>query len=157
MDEGAWRLEGQGWAALMEVAIVPSNSIRATAAQVLFKCSSCQTAKPRSEFGKRKGGKRKTFRPVQFNCKECERDRHYRRKYGVPYTVYQIMVDKAGGVCEICFKSAGRLCLDHCHQTGKLRGILCVRCNSMLGSFEDPKWFSNAWHYLATRGQAQVN
>jgi hypothetical protein len=40
-------------------------------------------------------------------------------------------------VCQICGKKPERLCLDHCHTTGKLRGMLCNACNSGLGFFKD--------------------
>ncbi len=42
------------------------------------------------------------------------------------------------GACAICKKKRKRwLCVDHCHRTGKIRGLLCTSCNAALGSFED--------------------
>lgn len=46
-----------------------------------------------------------------------------------------------GGVCRICGRAPGAraLCADHCHRTGKKRGLLCIPCNVWIGGFEsDP-------------------
>jgi excisionase family DNA binding protein len=41
------------------------------------------------------------------------------------------------GVCAICFSTTRRTGLDHCHATGRIRGVLCLNCNSGLGMFGD--------------------
>lgn len=51
-----------------------------------------------------------------------------------------MMLDDQGGVCAICSKedAAGkRLAVDHCHETGKVRGLLCLKCNTVLGKMND--------------------
>ncbi|MDE2468789.1 MAG: endonuclease VII domain-containing protein [Bradyrhizobium sp.] len=63
-------------------------------------------------------------------------------KYGVSNAVYQSMFDAQGGVCAICGgsepdKRRARLAIDHCHTTGKIRGLLCSRCNTALGLLGD--------------------
>ena len=47
--------------------------------------------------------------------------------------------DASGGACAICGSKPARkdLALDHCHETGKLRGLLCQPCNMGLGHFKD--------------------
>jgi hypothetical protein len=51
---------------------------------------------------------------------------------------YQIMMARQGGVCAICLRQpAKRLCVDHCHATGKIRGLLCRACNGALGFLRD--------------------
>lgn len=55
------------------------------------------------------------------------------------------MYDNQDGNCAICYKSFDRemiskqngLFVDHCHQTGRIRGLLCLKCNSGLGMFND--------------------
>ncbi len=48
-----------------------------------------------------------------------------------------------GGVCAVCGgtnKSGNRLSTDHRHSDGLIRGLLCARCNRLLGKIEDPRW-----------------
>jgi len=47
------------------------------------------------------------------------------------------MLKQQGGVCAICKKKGRPLGVDHCHSTGKVRGILCGKCNSGLGFYDD--------------------
>ncbi len=49
------------------------------------------------------------------------------------------MLALQGGVCAICSKKPKRgfLCVDHCHRTGMIRGLLCAKCNSGLGFYDD--------------------
>jgi hypothetical protein len=63
-------------------------------------------------------------------------------KYGLTPEAYEALLAKAGHACEICRRKPDgthgrRLVIDHCHASGVVRGILCDRCNSGLGSFRD--------------------
>ncbi len=65
-----------------------------------------------------------------------------KRYYNMTVETYYKMLADQNGVCKICNKtcSTGReLCVDHCHKTGKIRGLLCGKCNTGLGSFNDDK------------------
>ena len=57
--------------------------------------------------------------------------------YGISYDEYEDLLDKAGRKCQICGGLGQYLCVDHCHETGKVRGILCSSCNKALGTFGD--------------------
>jgi hypothetical protein len=52
---------------------------------------------------------------------------------------YERMLARQGGACAICGSPPGkhRLAIDHNHETGKVRGLLCIRCNTALGSLRD--------------------
>lgn len=55
---------------------------------------------------------------------------------------YDFMYAKQKGCCAICGKHESnvlrnRLNIDHCHSTGKIRGLLCHHCNAALGHLED--------------------
>lgn len=67
------------------------------------------------------------------------RSSHLRRLYGITAEQFDAMALAQGGVCGICGKPdankrwKGRLHVDHCHKTGKVRGLLCTSCNLTLG------------------------
>lgn len=79
------------------------------------------------------------------------------KKYGMTQEAYDALIEKQGGLCAICglpetatFKGTLRtLCVDHDHDTGAIRGLLCSLCNQALGFFKDsPENLSNAIDYL---------
>ncbi len=75
--------------------------------------------------------------------------------YGLSLEEYDILLLAQGGVCAICGKSQSgkrkmRLCVDHSHKTGQVRGLLCEKCNVGLGSFrDDPELLVRAARYLS--------
>lgn len=83
------------------------------------------------------------------------------QKYGITQEDYQRMLDSQSNVCAICGGyetwEHSRLCVDHCHKTGKVRGLLCSRCNKALGGFwDDTAILSKAIDYLqAARVEVQ--
>lgn len=63
-----------------------------------------------------------------------------KRYYGITTDQYYAMNASQNGVCKICNKTCktGReLAVDHCHVSGKIRGLLCSNCNTGLGAFKD--------------------
>lgn len=92
-------------------------------------------------------------------CKQCHSDyfaahvakNPYRNhasaiksKYGITSEVYEQMYNSQDGKCAICKSDAplhssnrDRLYVDHCHETGFVRGLLCKNCNSGIGQFRD--------------------
>ena len=72
-----------------------------------------------------------------------------RRKYGLSEPEFQALVSRSGGRCGICGAEAA-LCVDHCHETSRVRGLLCLHCNLGLGHFrDDPERMQAAIAYLA--------
>jgi hypothetical protein len=60
------------------------------------------------------------------------------KRYGISPAEYDALLAKQGGACAICRKrSKQRLCVDHCHVTGMVRGLLCKECNGALGYLRD--------------------
>lgn len=68
-------------------------------------------------------------------------DMRIRNRFGITLDQYNSMLEAQGYTCAICRKSdeveGRRLAIDHCHTTGKIRGLLCGKCNRGLGLFND--------------------
>ena len=83
-------------------------------------------------------------------------DRDYWRKYkyGITPEEYKILWGKQNGACAICRRSEGegaisKMCIDHCHDTGKIRGLLCGSCNMGIGGLQhNPELLKRGVKYL---------
>ncbi len=98
-------------------------------------------------------------RRANRNTWKTDRKKHFKRAYGITVENYETMLVNQNGVCKICnkpCKSGKSLAVDHCHETGKVRGLLCAKCNTNLGRIEaylrDPEPWDN---YL--RGSTILN
>lgn len=89
--------------------------------------------------------------------KEYGRRSTLKKRYGITVTDYDAMVEAQNGLCAICErKSSGggrtpdsRLAVDHNHETGKVRALLCGMCNQGIGMFkEDVEIMQRAIDYL---------
>lgn len=79
-----------------------------------------------------------------------ERGKAYQKKYGITLEDYQTIFVKQNGECAICNKTGTRpLVVDHNHDTGAMRELLCNNCNSAIGFiYEDLMILENIKHYL---------
>jgi hypothetical protein len=75
-----------------------------------------------------------------YNSKEYKiiaRDKRLKKEYGIGIDDYNKMFNEQNGACYICKKHQSELnstlAVDHCHKTGKVRGLLCYKCNTALG------------------------
>jgi len=110
-------------------------------------CTRCHTEKPIDEFPLKPNDSilRKS------HCRQClneSRARHSRTNpkemYGLTAEQYQQLLHQQNGKCAICNGCVNssrikhtELCIDHCHETGVVRGLLCSRCNLGIGNFGD--------------------
>lgn len=112
--------------------------------------------------------KSESFRKWSSKNKSRLRDNRLLRHYGITNDRYIEMFESQLGLCAICGESqqgvtkdgeARFLCVDHCHSSGKVRELLCARCNAGLGQFKDnPELLMNASKYLLkhqTQGMQQ--
>ena len=91
----------------------------------------------------------------EYNQKESVKaaalDGHLLRKFGISLLVFEQMLSDQDGRCALCLTNNGnrRLHVDHNHETGKVRGLLCLRCNTALERVENiPDWLAQAATYL---------
>lgn len=125
------------------------------------KCRICNKNKPKDSYTFRKDTEK-----YRTECKQCLNEkrkkqpsygkwhknnkdhlkiyeRGYRlvRRYGISYVQYFCILDQQEHKCAICKtdnpKGKGQFHVDHCHSTGKVRGLLCSDCNPALGQFKD--------------------
>jgi Recombination endonuclease VII. len=84
----------------------------------------------------------------ETKAKSVAKQRRYR--YGITDDEYAAMVLASGGLCAICNEAMGDdICVDHCHDSGAVRGLLCRNCNFGLGHFrDDPARLTAALAYL---------
>lgn len=89
-------------------------------------CRDCHNKTNRAYFAANRG--------AQVGRKLMER-------YGITLDEYERMLEEQGGHCAICEKTEGargrRLHVDHCHTTGRVRGLLCSTCNRGIGMLRD--------------------
>ena len=127
-------------------------------------CKQCELVQPISNFrtSNTKHGRYKT-------CKTCCRDKsklkpeqlaftYWKAKLKKSYSLtpedYYLMLEAQGGACAICGTTcpgAKKLyfCVDHCHYTGTVRGLLCSSCNIGIGNLKDSRrLLQNALKYL---------
>jgi hypothetical protein len=75
-------------------------------------------------------------------CEDCARDNSRRKLYGIGTEDYAQMLAEQWNACAICrapYTTEKRLVIDHDHETGKVRGLLCSACNKGLGNFRDSR------------------
>lgn len=87
-------------------------------------------------------------------AKRSRRNTCLKRMYGITLSDYEFMLEKQNKSCAICnTKEPGgkgnSFVVDHCHTTGKVRKLLCTKCNCAIGLLnEDPTLFDAAKKYL---------
>jgi len=129
-------------------------------------CSICNEIKDIDLFVKRNNRKSN----VQPYCKECHNKKtrknyssismknyDLKKNYGIDIDYYEDLFRKQNGCCKICnlhlsdinMKHKKNLCVDHCHKTNKIRGLLCDKCNRGIGLLQDDyKILFSAYKYL---------
>lgn len=68
---------------------------------------------------------------------ERRREEKLKYKYGITVEEYDALRGAQGGRCALCGADPEVLCVDHCHATGRVRGLLCSPCNTGIGHLRD--------------------
>ena len=115
------------------------------------KCTTCKATKPLSLFTIRSDTKKH-----KNECKACVNNRVTQKRYGITLAEYDILLTEQEGACAICGTMdprASRFHIDHNHETGEIRGLLCGPCNQGIGLLQDsPTILRKATEYLETNG-----
>jgi hypothetical protein len=111
-------------------------------------CRSCGEVKPHSEWHRNATASD----GLSTSCKACRASKgragHLKRQYGITEAERDEMIASQVGLCVICLK-APAVHVDHCHETGRVRGVLCFNCNSAIGKLgDDPDAVRRAAAYL---------
>ena len=133
-------------------------------------CPKCGVTKPTDEFVRNRSAKD----GVGAYCRPCHnamgranklrrwgghRFYHLKARYGLDKATFERLDSTQGGLCAICRRNPAAH-VDHDHTTGRVRGLLCFRCNGGLGQFnDDPMTLAMAIAYLdrATRQSQPVS
>lgn len=85
---------------------------------------------------------------VTDRCKDCRNNFMVQKRHNLKRGQLEKMKKEADYKCEICYNKLP-LAVDHCHDSGKVRGLLCNNCNNGLGRFMDNiQILKNAVKYL---------
>lgn len=126
-------------------------------------CSGCHKILPLHQFaraatcrdGRRGACRGCANRASALRYESVGRERLFLKRYGITINQYDKMLAEQGGACALCGASTpggrwSRFSVDHCHETGRVRGLLCYGCNSSLGALGDtPEALLRAYRYVA--------
>jgi U3 small nucleolar RNA-associated protein 14 len=111
-----------------------------------YSCRDCRNTKRRQLYLKdhKKNKEKSKIKSKNFRTTRKDYCRNYdlKRNYGITSEDFDNMLKEQNSVCEICSRKNpnskhNRFHVDHCHETGKVRGLLCSPCNLGLGAFGD--------------------
>ena len=109
-------------------------------------CRECQSIKRKARYWENpelsRAANRKKAVKFRGNRKNWTRNYDLKRTYGITSAEFEELKESQGGRCAICKTDDpkgrhGVFAVDHCHKSGKIRGLLCNKCNVGLGSFRD--------------------
>ena len=134
-------------------------------------CTKCGLEQPIDNYyeikktGKRHGSCKTCFKKRARDSAERLGRRHrkdieLRHHYGIGMDDYDAMMERQGGKC-VCGSTIGRpnataLHVDHCHDTGHVRGLLCNKCNRALGLVGDPELLRGLADYLESANSRRL-
>lgn len=96
------------------------------------RCSDCRQIKKVDQFGYSSRSRDQR----QGRCRECLSAYQRRRRLWQNYDLTPEQYEQLGSSCSVCGGST-RLAVDHCHSSGKVRGLLCMNCNLVIGHAKD--------------------
>jgi len=129
-----------------------------------MRCPRCGLTKDEDEFPRNRSsrsGRHSYCKPCHNSVVKANRAQRHgssanyfsKLRYGIDLDEMDALVRAQGGKCPLCLRAEPKH-IDHCHSTGKVRGVLCFNCNGGLGRFEDdPDVMLRAIDYLHAHGK----
>lgn len=121
-----------------DLLIVGENWTEASKTKNHYTCSTCRCLYQRKWHSENKGRQnalsRGRYSKNRVSVLEKQREKYIKNTFGISVNKYDSYFENA--VCSICGIDSS-LVLDHCHETGKIRGVLCRACNMALGLLGD--------------------
>ena len=119
-------------------------------------CKECVSISSRERYERDKSkytSKSREYRKLhKIEVKNGLREWNLKTNFGMTIQNYEELLDKQNGTCDICNginENGNRLSVDHDHNTGKIRSLLCSNCNLMIGNArEDVVVLNNAIEYI---------
>lgn len=112
----------------------------------MMRCKKCMSLTKREQKESRTSEENKKL-ARKYNLKKC---------YGISLDRYDALLAEQGGKCAICGSTESNssitefLFVDHCHDTGTIRGLLCHKCNAGIGYLgDDEDVYYSALSYIA--------
>ncbi|WP_311318340.1 endonuclease VII domain-containing protein [Streptomyces sp. 840.1] len=100
------------------------------------RCPQCGEVKPHGQWERN----RSSSDGWSSYCRPCRAERnrisYFRRTYGLAPAELDALIAAQQGTCCICLTASAEH-VDHCHETGRVRGVLCFSCNAALGQLKD--------------------
>jgi len=113
---------------------------------------------PYKDPEKRRDYHRKKWKRYSKRNPEKIRAKNFKDRYGIGIEEYEALKDQQDGKCSICETEGHVLYVDHCHDTQKIRGLLCHKCNTGIGMLQDSiELLKKAQRYLETAHGIQNN
>lgn len=132
--------------------LTPDNWHESNRKRKRYICKSCYNKRQRAYEANNPETKRQANNRWAMENRTRVYGYYIKRQYGITLAEYDIMLARQGGGCGICkggTKGRGRFHVDHCHETGQVRGLLCAKCNILLGhANDDTKLLRAAIGYL---------
>ena len=104
-------------------------------------CIECSAERNKKYYAKNKNKTAAVNKKWAEKNKEKIQDTKVKRKFGITLEEKKKLFEEQGSVCAICKCTENKITrdwdVDHCHITGKVRGVLCSNCNRGLGLFQD--------------------
>lgn len=123
-------------------------------------CRVCVRAASSARYWRKRDEIRAQYTKWRNSIPGYNRNANLKSNYGITLEEFEDMAQLQNNRCAICRRDAkdapkGKLFVDHCHHSGKFRGLICQHCNSMLGHAKDRiATLLEAASYLKMRGAA---